>query len=307
MTLLEMQGRAKEATRNRTRYIYPLVNREFLNLSVPKTKLDLKIAILFSGGLRNFYETQEWANKFFIDPLNADVFFHGWCNKDGVEDNKKTMENYLNLKKFKILDKNEVLIPIPAVLNDKYPGCAQRGLGMVQAEHILGQLYNIKNSFDIMREYEQENNVRYDIVIRARPDVFWYAKIEDQDLDYASKNQCISTPQHYLSVICGSNINDQFALGQNEIMYRYTRIFDMVETYGKTVPNDQATEYFVTYHLNTAMSDIAIRDMDMNFMLDYPSDYKIEKGFSNITIRHLNQNDSGVASKVVEDIKKQIK
>ena len=57
----------------------------FFKINVPETKTNLKIAVLLSGGLRNFAITQEWANKFMIDPIKANKFVHGWCSKDGIE------------------------------------------------------------------------------------------------------------------------------------------------------------------------------------------------------------------------------
>jgi len=303
MTPLEMQNKVKEATRNRTRYVFSMINSEFLKINVPITKTPYKIAIQFSGGLRNFNITQEWANKFLIDPLNADVFFHGWCNKNGVENNEKEILNYHNLKSFKILEREKVPLPVPDILKGKYPDHVRRGLGMELADHVLGQLFNIRNSFDVMEKYEQEHRIKYDIVIRARPDVFWYANLEDKDLDHIMHNNCLATPQHYMYAICGNSINDQFAMSQKDIMRVYTRMYDMVETYGHIAPNDSATEFYVTHHITNTMR-IPLHDIDMTFMLDYPSDYSIEKGFTNFNFRNKDQNDSKVAMDIVDEIVK---
>lgn len=306
MTPNEMQERVLQATRNRTRFIFSLVNKEFFKIDVPKTKTNYKIAVLFSGGLRNFDVTMDWANKFLIDPLNADIFFHGWCNKNGLENNEELIKGYHNLKTCKILDRTKVILPVPEILKSKFPDCVRRNLGMELADHILGQLFNIRNSFDLMESYEKKNNIKYDLAIRARPDVFWYATFKDEDLNYIANNNCLATPQHYMSTICGDRINDQFAMARTEIMKRYTRMFDMIETYAQFVPNDEATEFYVNHHVRHTMRDIPLHNIDMTFMLDYPIDYQVEKGFTNSTMRHKEQNDSIVAQAVVNDILKTI-
>ena len=300
MTPLEMQQNVLNATRNHTRYVYSLVNREFFKIDVPATKTNYRIAVIFSGGFRNFDVTMEWANKFLIDPLKADVFYHGWCNKKGLEDNEKTIKNCHNLKSYRILEQEKHPLAVPEVLKSKFPDHVRRGLGMELADHVLGQLFNIKNSFDLMRRFEQENGIKYDIAIRARPDVFWYAPIGDADLDFVVKNSCIATPQGYISIISGGQTNDQFAMAQPGIMETFTRLFDKIPEYGSVAPNDSATEFYVTHHVQAM--NVPLHDMDMTFMLDYPSDYPIERGFTNSTMRHMEQNDSIDAKNVTNNI-----
>jgi hypothetical protein len=302
MSPADKQQQVLIATRNRVRYVYSLVNRDFLQIDVPVTRTNYKIAVVFSGGLRNFDVTMEWANKFLINPLKANVFFHGWCNKNGVDNNIQAIQGYPNLKKFKILEREKNPIPIPEVMKTRYPDHVRRGLGMELAEHVLGQLFNIRNSFDLLKEYEKESGISYDIVIRARPDVFWYAHIPDQDLDHVMQNKCIATPQHYISIICGNHhINDQFAMAQTAIMEQYTRMFDKIPEYSGISPDDSATEFFVTHHIRNVMK-MPIYNIDATFMLDYPSDYPIERGFNHSTLRHKDQNDSEVAKMVTENI-----
>lgn len=303
MTPLQMQQIVIEAGRNKTRYLYSFVNKEFLKIDVPETKRNYKVAITFSGGLRNFDITMEWANKFLIDPLKADVFFHGWCNKNGIENNDKLIQGYHNLKKYKILKREDNPISIPEIMKNKYPRTVAEGLGMELAEHVLGQLYNIRNSYDLLKEYEKETGTKYDLVIRARPDVFWFDRIKDTDLDFTMENYCIATPQGYMSIICGpKHVNDQFAMSQNVIMEKFTRIFDKIADYSAISPDDSATEFFVTYQVGTLC--LRIYNIDINFMLDYPIDYMVEKGFDHKTFRHQDQNDSPLAMKITSDIRK---
>ena len=305
MTPEQMQEQVRHATRNRMRYFYQFVNREFFKINVPETKTNLKIAILLSGGLRNFAITQEWANKFMIDPIKADVFVHGWCSKDGVEKDSETVLKYHNIKDFKIQDRSKVKIPVPEVMHNKYPVHVSHGWGMEVADHVLGQLYNIKGCYDLIEQYEKKNNFQYDVIVRGRPDEFWFDRLQDADLEFVAKHNVLATPQHYISVICKDGyINDRFAMGNHEVIRRYCEMFNFVEDYAKLAGNDEATEFYVDYHLRNTMRDIPLHNIDATFMLEYPGDYPMERGFNPTNMRHLDQNDSNVAIAAAENIKK---
>lgn len=306
MTPLELQEKAIQASRNRERFIYPYISREFFKIDVPVTKTDYKIAVVFSGGLRNFDVTMEWANKFLIDPLKADVFFHGWCTKRGIENDERLIKNYHNLKKFKILKLEQTPLIIPEVLKNKFPDHARQskttGLSeLILAEHIVGQLSNLKKGFELVKEYEQETNIKYDILIRARPDVFFYANIKDEALCYVMDHNSIATAQNYFSVICGTHqINDMFFIGRSDIMKNFSTLYDKIEEFGKSAPDDAPTEYYITCqfrHMN-----LFIHEIDANFIVEYPHDFNIEKGFTNSTMRHKYQNDSEDAERLTTQI-----
>ena len=102
MTAKEKQEQIKIVTRQNQRYFYDLVTQDFLDLEVEKTNTNYKIAVLISGGMRNFATTQVWMNKFLIEPLNADVFVHGWQTVDGLESDIENVKNYQYLIPYQI-------------------------------------------------------------------------------------------------------------------------------------------------------------------------------------------------------------
>lgn len=305
MTTKEKQERIKTVTRERQRYFYDLVSRDFLDLEVTKTNTKYKIAVLISGGMRNFTTTQEWMNKFLINPLGADVFVHGWQTNDGVDSDIENVKKYNNIKSFKIQDRSKVTIDIPEPMFGKYPQHVSEGWGMEVADHILGQLYNIKSCHDLIEKYELENGFSYDIIIRVRPDEFWFDCLQDNDLDYVFNNRCLATPQNYIGgTISGLHVvNDRFAMGSRQVMREYCDMFSNVHEYSRYAPNDTATEFYTDYHIKNTMS-IPLHNIDICFMLEYPGDFEFERGFDPTTARHLSQNDSNVAIHVANTIKK---
>ena len=304
MTAKERQEKIKQVTRSQQRYFYDLVSKDFLNLEVEKTATNHKIAVLISGGLRNFATTQEWMNKFLIEPLGADVFVHGWQTNDGFDSDIENVKKYKNIKSYKIQDRSKVNIEIPEPMFGKYPNHVSQGWGMEVADHILGQLYNIKSCHNLIEEYEKEQGFTYDIIVRVRPDEFWFDKLQDIDLDFVYSNRYLATPQNYIGgTISGLHVvNDRFAMGSREVMREYCDMFTNVKDYSVHAPNDTATEFYTDYHIKFTMN-IPIHNIDITFMLEYPGDFEFEKGFGPTTARHLAQNDSNVAIHVANTIK----
>ncbi|NBP04155.1 MAG: hypothetical protein EBU90_29485, partial [Proteobacteria bacterium] len=221
-----------------------------------------------------------------------------------IDSDIDTISNYKNIKDFRVLDRSKVIIKVPEVMKDKFPDHVKRGWGMEVADHILGQLFNIKECFSLIKKYQEKNNFTYDIIIRCRPDEFWFDSIKDIDLDAVLVNNCIATPQQYISIISGGYVNDRFAMGSFYNMEKYCNMFSFIGEYAKDVGPDEATEFYVDKHFRTNMGSVSIHNIDITFMLEYPGDHPVVNGFNPTTMRHLEQNDSNVAIAVAESLKK---
>lgn len=83
----------------------------------------------------------------------------------------------------------------------------------------------MKKSNDLKREYEIENNFRYDCVIRCRFDYIFTKQynVRDFDLDYLNvKNDCKHTEYA---------INDHVAVSSSENIDVYCSVIDNLENY----------------------------------------------------------------------------
>jgi hypothetical protein len=79
------------------------------------------------------------------------------------------------------------------------------------------QLLQIKESYSLMLEYEKEQDIIFDYVMRARPDICY-----ETDFDWNLKNDSIT-------ILTGSDwngYNDKFAIGPRELMSKYMNRFD---------------------------------------------------------------------------------
>jgi len=282
MNQLEIEKNILALTRSRTRNIFPLITKNHLNFNIDRTSRQYKVAVCLAGGLRHFEQAQSFANKFLIEPLNADVFFFGWSNKEGIFKNTEQIKKYLNLKDFKINEISNTKLPVPIVLREKF-SIAEEGVEQ-RCQTILGQFYNIYNSINLALQFDN-----YDIIIRARPDAFFYSKIQDSDMDVVFTNKVLGIPQNYLSIYCGLT-TDMFAMGNKENMKIYSKIYEHLEEYCNSAPAGTGAEFFVHHHL-FAKFNLGIHNIDMPFMLDFPNDYG-PGGEANKHHRLVYQNDA---------------
>jgi hypothetical protein len=276
-----MDYNIKEAISNKERFINRYISVDFLNKVTNKTKTKYKICILLSGGLRNFEYTHSWINKFLIEPLDADVFVHGWANSNGVQDNVDKINKFSNVKSYQI---NDISDPNFEYLNhnDKL------------VTRVFGQFFNLMKCNELRKNYEKNNNIEYDIIIRARPDVFFFSEIEDVDLDYVFKNNSIGIPYEYFK-IWSSKLTDTFAMGNRHIMDYYCNSYDTVVDFNFTVGE---AESVIDNHIKK--SNVNVYNIVPTFIIDNPHDLvtenmdispKIDNLPYSVTNRILFQND----------------
>lgn len=260
-----------EAVEKNERFLgkYLSVNRLLEN--VEKSKSKYKICVQLSGGLRNFEKTSEWINKFLIEPLNADVFFFGWCNHLGVEENKSKMHLIDNIKYFTINN-----------LNDKsfsFLGNDQHNYGLSGFDEysihfrVKSQFFNIHGCNELMKKYEEENGFQYDIVIRARPDSFFFNKFEDGLLDkiFESENS-VFVPTRYFGRHFTLATTDCFAIGNRNAMEIYSNMVNHFDVLQRVIGNGVGAEHAVDHYLKEIVN-LTVESIEVNFTTEYPYDF----------------------------------
>jgi hypothetical protein len=138
---------------------------------------NLKIALCFSGQPRTWRKCIESWKQHVIQNNNVDIFCHLWDYNsipnsiaDGPADTWLSPEGdlaeligILNPKKY-IIEPAKTFVPI-------------RKNQPIVFSNFLSQYYGIMSSARIKREYEIENMIQYDIVIRMRYDAFFTAPV----------------------------------------------------------------------------------------------------------------------------------
>lgn len=174
-----------------------------------------KIAVCYSGQIRNgYYQVLIIHKLFLIEPLNADVF----CYFEDIDNNeiKKDIEKILKPKKI-FYEKNDK--------NDKN-----------HPEYINNISYNTFNMYKKMyysnqlkKKYANENNIKYDYVIRIRPDII----IKDYlplDIFNNYNNNDIYIPTDFKNQFQQCVESDWIAIGTDKCMDTYFNIYKYILT-----------------------------------------------------------------------------
>jgi hypothetical protein len=252
-----MDNNIKNLIENYERWLCKSITKDFLDKKVEPTNVKLKYAVQISGGLRNFRYTIPWLNHFIIEPLNADIFLHGWSNNMGVEENMSHIKNYKNIKSFIVNDINDIKF-------DKLKNPNKN------IEKVYGNLFNVYECNELRKKYEIEKNIDYDFIIKCRPDVFFFSEFDDNDLMHIYENNSIGIPQDYFGKLWCPLTTDVIAIGKKDIIDRYCKAFNSIEDsikYQGIGPED-----CIHYHLKTNMSEIPLYNIHPNLIIDYPND-----------------------------------
>ena len=213
----------------------------------------MKIAVCFSGNLRHFKKCYYTFKECVLDASDHDfdVFTRTWDSriqhfKEHFEDDG-TLEEMVSLYKPKLIEseiyneeKREELYKatgmdffqkkIQALTN-----CEQRGFhygdkcticGGKYLHSFIGQIYNIWKANSLRKKYEEENNVKYDLVIRTRFDNHFFEKLTDDKIQKMT-NGSVWIPYGYDSYKkFGGGPNDQMAIGTGKVMDVYSKMYE---------------------------------------------------------------------------------
>jgi GR25 family glycosyltransferase involved in LPS biosynthesis len=156
-----------------------------------------RIGILLSGHIRNLAIVDSIDN--FLKNYNYDIFIHTWDNigTKGTETNldanaeEKNVEEYIknikNLKRYTIENNKEFIMNINR--KEEYVNFSS------PEEFIKSQLYSINKSYKLMLGYSISENIKYDIIIKARFDcVFTTFDLNDIIVNNINNYKIIFTP-----------------------------------------------------------------------------------------------------------------
>lgn len=232
----------------------------------------MKTAICFSGHLRTFFEVFHSVKTNIIDPLNADVFIHTW-EVMGAPTRKTQTDNELHYvlcdqqKVIELAQPKKIVFEPEKILetfikdtNDIVVPEDQRRFIMTHIGYHIGMFYSIHRANQLKCEYEQENNFKYDRVIRIRPDLFWETKL---DHSMFPDNNILYIPE--IAQFCDEGMNDQVCIGSSHNVDMYSNIYyDIISYYRNNVITARPEALF-RYHINK--HQIPIQTLDLNYKM----------------------------------------
>ena len=222
-----------------------------------------KIGVCISGHARNLNKTYLNFLKNLFSELNVNVFIHTWdttgeqksrSDSIGIGYNENKLSNDLlnNIKKInpkKIIIENFLL----KINKFKIPdsvfmyGAPVNNQGIVNStarpENIISQLYSINRSLLLLEEYETQNKMIHDLIIKLRFDFSLDSKLSEENIIKAINDEriiytldkrkssssfenCIKCKKEFHEGIHDSIISDLLLFGSAKSMKKYMRLYD---------------------------------------------------------------------------------
>lgn len=211
---------------------YSFYNRRF---SLNSLKRVNRVAILLAGEMRNFdnIELIQKNNEYLFELYNCDIFvstwdkrgfspYHGSINNKIYSDNKINDINNYNIKTTNIENYEDWFDNLPDTYKEIYYKGLKCGDKLINAT-IFPQLYKIWDCNRLKTEYETQNDFKYDLVIRFRPDMCLVEEIPEEYLnDFLNITKELSANKIYTlnppKIFYPNRIYDIFFYGDNDSM-----------------------------------------------------------------------------------------
>ena len=134
----------------------------------------MKVALLISGHLRTFKKCFPYLKKNLLNCFDVDVFIHTW---DEIESKTKSWHNQ-HMNNYKIdtdiisfINKNysPKMLKIETQIDFKIDGTLADA--DISLNGLKNMTYGFKSVYDLLKDFENKNNIQYDRLIKVRPDV----------------------------------------------------------------------------------------------------------------------------------------
>lgn len=188
----------------------------------------MRIAFLIIGRLDTFENMYPKFKKNILDPLSPDIFFSGHPNKKGIGYCKEKIESLWKPKKYILREYNEnvrkEVHPNDQIFNEnKRPESTPQTW--------LSGIYNVKLCNQLKKDYENENNFKYDVVIKCRTDLEWYKSISNEELELAKLGNILIPTAWDFKTVHPLGTSDVIAISNSWGINKYASLIDNVDTY----------------------------------------------------------------------------
>ena len=213
----------------------------------PQQKL-LKVAVCLSGHMRTFENNFQSFKDNILSKYDCDVFIHTWDlmgSSFRFTDNKLHMVNIEKyIEKIELFYNPKKIIVEPFKLFDLTPLMKQRAVPGRDAGGTISMFYKIDACNTLKKEYEKENDVTYDCVIRYRSDLHL-----DQPFPLDSNTNLSAVHVPLYGNFGG--INDQLAFGSSSMMDTYCSLYSNLDNLlqaGANLNPEKLLMAHVNYH-----------------------------------------------------------
>jgi len=261
-------------------------------------KNDIKVALCISGEMRTYKECFANLERYLIKELNPDIFIHTWAHRGGWIHKTINVDRSLDSKNIKALYKPKAMV-VEEFSDSFYDKIDNQEMPLVlkilksrNYKSTLPLYYKLKKCNDLKSKYEDSNDIKYDIVIRIRPDYMLNEAIPSSVINSVLKEDLIfyEEPPYYRNI----KINDVFALGNSSVMDEYANAFNYLNEYWKNPLNKIGGTHFMLAEIilaeHVSQRNIGTKRFSLNSFIKRDGSYsKNEYSLLNIKRRQLRR------------------
>lgn len=203
----------------------------------------MRKAISFSGQSRFVLEGYNTLKKNLKDFDSYDIFIHTWFGD-------LTKDIFLYEPKYYAVEPQRQVVPdtVKEYTNAHFVH--------------FSMFYSMKKSLEFLQKYEQDNNFKYDVVIRTRFDIDLESQLDPCSFDL---NEGVYSPD-----VCGNPavISDWFNFGSSNNIKVYSEIYDNIIEFHKQGVMITSGEELITHMLKIRNIPIKKIPCDMYLLRD---------------------------------------
>jgi hypothetical protein len=220
-----------------------------------------KVAFCISGLIKNY------TNQILINSLNSincdyDIFWHTWeyISKESVNE-AQLIKNNANIKLFVQESDQLAFDNLPISLNDFK--CIDQNS---PPENVLRMFYSMKRCIEMLESYEAAHDIKYDLIIRIRPDLVFdllsvssyidtkspnstinisSLQLNDDEIIMPLKGHCIGKSMD-LPILNYIRVSDAFFIG-NESVRKLCKTYDNIQSLKEKYNMPMHPEQVVAY------------------------------------------------------------
>ena len=192
----------------------------------------MKVALVLSGLSRTLSYSWLFIDKYIATPLKADIFLHTWDidhnSTRGLAKGNTSLNPRFNAPSVsRETSKEDYIVneanPTSYVIEPFESFSLKK-----EAHSTFAMYYGIQKANLLRKQYEKDNGISYDLIIRARLDTFFENTIPNEDIEEALSQNILfvgcNCPQE---VYPHRETTDVFAFGNSSVMDIYSDTFDL--------------------------------------------------------------------------------
>lgn len=217
-----------------------------------------KVALCISGHLRTFESNFKSVKEHILDRFDCDVFIHTWdvlgLSYRPGDSNLHITETRLVVDKLQKLYQPKKLVVEKTKQFPVTPIMHQRSREHRDIPGILSMFYKVEECNKLRKEYETEQNINYDFVIRFRGDLW---------MEEPFPIDARTTSNHLYLPIYGNfgGACDQLAFGSPQMIDKYCSLYSNIERClrsGATLNPEKLLLFHLEMH-NTPIVKVSVR------------------------------------------------